>query len=143
MPLSVTTDTVHDNDSSFGSRSTSPASSSSASSDSPTCVIDPFPFHSHPVLTYRTIKAVRFLVEHPHNDNNTSTSIAWQIFMPKEPAPEVPKLKTAACRWKKCHFKMLNVDYEPNDAYTFDFEFMQLSPKLSQRIIPFHRHTSD
>jgi hypothetical protein len=49
----------------------------------------------------------------------------------------VPKLKTAACRWKKCRFDMLNVQYDPSTAYTFDFERMELSASLLKRIAPF------
>jgi hypothetical protein len=63
--------------------------------------------------------------------------------MPKDPAPDVPKLETAECRWKKCHFNMLNVQYDPNTAYTFDFEFMELSSKLSQCISHFHNRDPD
>lgn len=55
--------------------------------------------------------------------------------MPQDPAPDVPKLKTAACRWRKCHFERLNVMYDPNAAYTFDFELMEPLQKLSQRIL--------
>ena len=57
--------------------------------------------------------------------------------MSKDPTPAIPKLKTAACRWKKCHLDMLNVDYDPKTAYAFDFEFMELSLELAQRISRF------
>jgi len=88
------------------------------------------------VLTFRTTKTVRFLLVPPHNDNTPiSSQSLGQILMLKDPAPDVPKLKTAACRWKKCHFDMLNVEYNPNAAYTFDFELVELLPKLSQRIL--------
>jgi len=40
--------------------------------------------------------------------------------MLKDPASPVPKLTTAAPRFKKCPCDMLNVEYDPNTGYTFD-----------------------
>jgi len=73
-------------------------------------------------IPFSATKTLRFLIEHHHyNANNTphpSSHSPSQVFMPSHPPPLVPKLRAAASPRTKCLFDMLNVDYDPNTAYT-------------------------
>ena len=53
--------------------------------------------------------------------------------MPKDSAPVVPKLGTAASRWKKQQLDLLNVEFIPQTTHSFDFEATTLSPELAHR----------
>jgi hypothetical protein len=74
------------------------------------------------ILIHRFRKAVRFLIDVsvPLNDRSSSSRADRQIFTPQDPAPIVPKLGTAASRWKKTQLDMLNVSFTPQVPYTFE-----------------------
>jgi hypothetical protein len=54
--------------------------------------------------------------------------------MPKDPAPNVPSLNTAASRWKEEHLNMLNVMYEPKHFYPINIDPTDIPPEVSERI---------
>ena len=58
--------------------------------------------------------------------------------MPKDSAPDVLSLNTAASRWKEEHLNMLNVTYEPGHFYPINIDPTDIPPEVSQRITSFY-----